>query len=459
VQALDLARWQFGITTVFHFFFVPLTIGLALLVAIMQTVWHRSGDETWLRMTKFFGKLLLINFAVGVVTGIVQEFQFGMNWSSYSRFVGDVFGAPLAMEALVAFFLESTFLGLWIFGWDRLPKRVHLATIWAVAIGSSLSASFIMAANSWMQHPVGVAVNEEAGRAELTSFAEVITNSTFLVAYPHVLLASLLTAGMVVLGVAGWHLHRKNETDLFTRAARMSLVIVFAAGVLTAFTGHMQAQLMTEQQPMKMAAAEALWDTEEGAAFSLFAVGDVENGRNHVNVTVPNALSVLATNSLDGRVEGINDVQAAYETRYGPGAYIPNVGLTYWTFRLMTGAGFVAIAIGAVGLWLLYRHRLETSKWYLRIVVAAIALPFLAASTGWIFTEMGRQPWVVFGLQQTADGVSPTIGAWTVGLSLVGYTLLYGALAVVDLWLMRRYAKAGPTEERTAEDVGAAMAY
>jgi cytochrome d ubiquinol oxidase subunit I len=459
VSALDLARWQFGITTVFHYLFVPLTIGLSIVVAIMQTMWHRTDDATYLRMTKFFGKLLLINFAVGVVTGIVQEFQFGMNWSNYSRMVGDVFGAPLAMEALVAFFLESTFLGLWIFGWGRLSRRVHLATIWAVAIGSTLSASFIIAANSWMQHPVGYRFNPETGRAELTSFVEVLTNSTFLVAYPHVILGALMTAGFVVLGISAWHLRKGNEVALFTRSARLSLVIVFLSGLLVALTGHAQAQLMFEQQPMKMASAEALWETTDYAPFSLFAVGDVTQNRNRIEITVPDGLSILATNSASGTVDGITELQARYEAEFGPGNYIPNLFVTYWTFRIMTGLGMVAVVFGFVGLWLMWHHKLERTTWYLRLALPAIALPYLANVTGWIFTEMGRQPWVVYGLQTTAAGVSPSVSAWTVAISLVGFTLLYGGLGAVDVWLMRKYAKNGPTEERTADEVGAALAY
>ncbi|HSL56464.1 MAG TPA: cytochrome ubiquinol oxidase subunit I, partial [Acidimicrobiales bacterium] len=440
MDALDLARWQFGITTVYHFLFVPLSIGMALFVAITQTLWHRTDNVTYLRMTKFWGKLLLINFALGVVTGIVQEFQFGMNWSDYSRFVGDIFGAPLAMEGLIAFFLESTFLGLWIFGWDRLPRRIHLACIWLVAFGTTISAAFILAANSWMQHPVGFRINEVAGRAELTSFWEVLTNSTLLIAFPHTILAAWMTAGMLVLAVSAWHLLRRNELDVFTRSARIGLVFVFAAGVLTAFTGHTQAQIMTEQQPMKMAAAEALWDTEQPAGFSIFAVGDIENGRNSINIVIPHALSVLSTNTWDGTVEGINDLQALYEEQFGPGNYIPNVGVVYWSFRIMVGAGFAMIALSGIGLWLMYRNRLETTSWYLKLTIPALALPFVANSAGWIMTEMGRQPWVVWGVLRTEDGVSPNVGAAFVWVSMIGFTLLYGVLAGANVYLLRKYA-------------------
>jgi len=459
VDPLTLARWQFGTTTIYHFLFVPLTIGLALVVAIMQTMWHRTDNPTYLRMTKFWGKLLLINFALGVVTGIVQEFQFGMNWSDYSRFVGDIFGAPLAMEGLIAFFLESTFLGLWIFGWDRLPRRMHLASIWMVAIGTTISAAFILAANSWMQHPVGFTINEELGRAELTSFVAVLTNPTLLIHFPHTIFSALVTAGVVVVAVSGWHLLRRNEVDLFHRSMKIGLAFVFVAGVLVAFTGHTQAQVMTDQQPMKMAAAEALWDTEQPAGFSIFAVGDREGGRNSFNLVVPNLLSVLSTNSLDGEVRGINDIQAEYEATFGPGNYIPNVGVVYWSFRIMVGSGFALILLSGIGLWLMFSNRLVESRWFLRLTLPALALPFLANSTGWLLTEMGRQPWVVHGVLLTEDGVSPSVGGLYVLITLVGFTLLYGVLAVADVWLMRKYAIAGPTEETTPEAVGAAFTY
>ena len=444
MDALHLARWQFGITTVYHFLFVPLTIGLAPLVAIMHTAYVRTGKDVYRRMTKFWGKLFLINFALGVVTGIVQEFQFGMNWSSYSRFVGDIFGAPLALEGLLAFFLESTFLGIWIFGWDRIPPKLHLASIWLVALGTTVSAFFILAANSFMQWPLGYTMNAAKGRAELSSFADVLTNPHLWLQFPHVVLASWATGAFFLLAISAWHLLRRNETELFVRTTRIALVVGFVASVGVAFVGHAQAQMMTRQQPMKMAAAEALWDTESGAGFSLFAVGDVENGRNHINIQIPRALSILATNTLTGTVEGINDIQAEYEATYGAGSYIPMVGVIYWSFRLMVGAGFALAAIAAVGLWLMRRNRLTEIRWWLIASVVGLGLPFLANSTGWILAEMGRQPWVVFGVLQTPAGVSPAVSWGTVLVSLVGFTLLYGILAVFEVILMWRTATAGP---------------
>ena len=455
MDALTLARWQFGITTVYHFIFVPLTIGLVFLVAVMQTLWHTRRRPEYLRMTRFYGHLFLINFALGVATGIVQEFQFGMNWSSYSRFVGDIFGAPLAVEGLLAFFLESTFLGLWIFGWGRLPDRLHLACIWLVSIGTILSALFILAANSWMQHPVGYHFNPATHRAEMTDFFAILFNPTLLVTFPHTILGALLTGSLFVLGVAAYHLLRGNETELFRRAAAIGTVFALLASLGTVLSGHAQAQVMTQQQPMKMAAAEALYNTESGAEFSLFALGTPDGRRLILDVTVPHLLSVLATNTWDGQVLGINDVQKLEETAYGPGDYLPVVPVTYWTFRLMAGLGFLLAGFAVWGLYLLRRRRLESAVWFNRLAIGAIALPYLANTFGWIFTEMGRQPWVVYGVLATAKGVSPTVPWGEVLASLAGFTLLYGVLAVVDGWLMLRYARHVPTEEAEPELVPA----
>jgi len=442
---LDLARWQFAITTVYHFLFVPLTIGLSFLVAGMQTAWVRTGDDRYLRMTKFWGKLFLINFAIGIVTGIVQEFQFGMNWSDYSRFVGDIFGAPLAIEGLLAFFLESTFLGLWIFGWDKLPKKVHLACIWLASIGTLLSAYFILAANSWMQHPVGSIVNDATGRAELKDFGAVLTNSTAIGAFAHTITACFVTAGVFVLAISAWHLRKGTHTEVFRPSIRIALVATLIGSLGVVVSGDMQARLMTEQQPMKMAAAEALYDTVAPASFSLFTVGSLDGSQEVWSLRVPRVLSFMATGSFDGTVEGINDLQARSEQTYGPGDYTPDIPTTYWTFRLMIGFGMLAGLISVVGLWLTRKRAVKPlPRWFLNASVAALFLPFAANSVGWIFTEMGRQPWLVFGMLRTADGVSPSVSATSVWISLVVFTLLYGALAVVEFGLMIRYVKAGP---------------
>lgn len=473
-----LARWQFGITTVYHFLFVPLTISLASLVAGLQTAWVRTGNEKYLRATKFWGKLFLINIAMGVVTGILQEFQFGMNWSDYSRFVGDVFGAPLAFEALIAFFFESTFIGLWIFGWDRLPQKIHLACIWMVAAGTVLSAYFILAANSWMQHPVGYRINEESGRAELTDFWRVLTQNTALAQFAHTVTAAFLTGGAFVVGIAAYHLmrgRRPRDIAVMRSSLRLGLLTMVVAGLLTAFTGDRLGKIMYEQQPMKMASAEALWETEAPAPFSLFAIGDVDKGHNRVAIEVPGVLSFLAHDNFSDAVPGINPTNEAmkekYDDEFGLGDYRPNIPLAYWSFRWMIGFGMSSLALGALGLWLTRRRfwladRLRTGEddvprlaltkdrelgarlggWYWRLALLTLLFPLVANAWGWIFTETGRQPWVVYGVLPTSSAVSPGVSQGEVIASLSVYTLLYAVLAVIEAKLMIKYVQAGPPE-------------
>ncbi|MFI6483099.1 cytochrome ubiquinol oxidase subunit I [Nonomuraea sp. NPDC050663] len=450
MDALDLARWQFGITTVYHFLFVPITIGMSLLVALIQTAWFRTGKPAYKRAAKFWGKLLLINFAMGVVTGIVQEFQFGMNWSSYSRFVGDIFGAPLAIEALLAFFLESTFLGLWIFGWDRLSKGLHLMCIWLVAIGTMLSAYFILAANSFMQWPVGFA--ERNGRAELTDFAAVLTNKVVLATFPHTIFGAWLSGGVILMAVSAYHLGRRRDLDVFLPSLRLGAWTALISFALVLVSGDTLGKIMTQTQPMKMAAAEALYETRQPAPFSLFTIGTLDGTEPIFSLEIPGLLSYLATGSFDGRVEGINDLQAQYEQRFGPGDYRPYIPITYWGFRLMIGFGALAALVALVLLWVTRRGRLPDKPWLWRGAVWAVILPSLAHSFGWIFTEMGRQPWLVFSVMPTPDGVSPAVGSGTVLTSLIGFTLLYGALAVVEVGLMIKYGKAGPPPEEEPRD-------
>jgi cytochrome d ubiquinol oxidase subunit I len=443
---VDLARIQFATTSLYHFLFVPLTLGLAPLVAVMQTIWYRTGDVAWLRLTRFFGTLMLINFAIGVATGLVQEFQFGMNWSIYSEYVGDVFGAPLAIEGLAAFMLESTFLGLWIFGWDRLSKRVHLATIWVAALGTWLSALFIMVANSWMQRPVGSTVKD--GRAELTNVWELLTNRFALWAFAHVILVGLTTAAMVVFGVSCWHLLRRRNVELFRRAAKLALIVAVPVSAINLMLGSHLGVVVTDYQPMKIAATEALWDTEQPAAFSLFQIGGFtkDDQTPSFDIEIPKLLSLLATGSLNGKVEGINALQRDAERQYGPGNYTPSVRAAYWSMRIMAYLGTLVFLVAAVGAFLLWRGRLERARWFLWIGVASIAFPYLAALAGWVLTELGRQPWIVWGLLKTADANSPSVSTTTIALSLTAFAALYVALAVVDFVLMRRYARVDPPE-------------
>jgi cytochrome d ubiquinol oxidase subunit I len=441
MDALLLARWQFGIITVYHFLFVPLTLGLAPLVALLQTFYYRTGHEDYRRLTHFFGTLFLINFTLGIVTGIVQEFQFGMNWSEYSRFVGDIFGIPLAIEALLAFFLESTFLGLWLFGWDRLPKRLHLACIWLVAIGANLSAVWILIANAWMQVPVGYVLRN--GRAELADFVAIVLNERVLAQAPHVILGGWVTGGLFVLGISAWHLRRGSEVPMFARSARIALVFSFIAALLTATTGHGQAQNTVTTQPMKIAAMEGLWETEQPASFSLFAIHDQPNRRSLRELRLPWLLSVLAHNNTTAAVRGINDLQAEAAAKYGLGDYTPPVAWVYWSFRVMVGLGTLFILVTAWGLVRWWQDRLEIDRLWQRAALIALFLPFLANTAGWLVTELGRQPWVVYGLMRTADGVSPSVGPVSVWISMIGFTVIYALLGAIGVFLMHRHGRPG----------------
>jgi cytochrome d ubiquinol oxidase subunit I len=444
--AVDLARIQFATTALYHFLFVPLTLGLAPLVAVMQTLWHRTGDPSWLRLTRFFGTLLLINFAIGVATGLVMEFQFGMNWAVYSKFVGDVFGAPLAIEGLAAFMLEATFLGLWIFGWDRLPPRIHLATIWIAALGTWLSAYFILVANSWMQHPVGYELVD--GRAQLTSVWALLSNGFALRAYLHVLLAGLIFGSSVILGVSCWHLLRGRNVDLFRKATKLALIVAVPMTMLQLVVGNRFGEAVTGAQSMKIAASEAQWDTCQPCSFSLFQIGGFteDDQTPAFSIQVPRLLSYMATGSFSGQVQGLTDLQAQEQRTYGRGNYMPDVRVIYWSMRVMAYTGMLMFLVAAVGAWLYWKQKLERARWFLWSAIVAIALPYVAATAGWVLTEMGRQPWIVQGLLKTEDAVSPTVSAWTVGVSLGVFAGLYGILAIVDFVLMRRYARVDPPD-------------
>lgn len=444
ISQLDLSRVQFATTTIYHFFFVPVTIGLSFLVAILHTQWFRSGNPAHRRLTRFFGTLLVINIAIGVVTGLVQEFEFGMNWSQYSRFVGDVFGAPLAMEGLAAFFLESTFLGLWLFGWNVLPRKLHLASAWLIFVGATLSAAFIMAANSWMQHPVGYQINESTGRAELTSVSALFTNPVFVWGYAHVVLASLVAGAIVMLAVSAWQLRKGTVEDrpAFLRTAKLALVVLLPVSIGVLAVGSHLGVLETKYQPMKVAAMEAQWEDCQPCSFSAFQVGGGNNDQNPTKIIeIPHLLSLLATQSWDGPVTGLNELQSQYEKQYGPGNYIPNVFIQYWSMRVMAYIGSVLPLLALWGIWLWRRQRLDKSRAFLWVSTYAVVTPFIMATAGWLLTENGRQPWIVQGLMLTADGNSPSVSLTEVVISLSVFVLLYIALGVVWVYLMLRFAK------------------
>jgi cytochrome bd ubiquinol oxidase subunit I len=443
MDPITLSRLQFALTTVYHWLFVPLTLGLGWFVAFMQTRYYQTRDESWRIQSKFWGKLFLINFAIGVVTGIVQEFQFGMNWSEYSRYVGDIFGAPLAVEALLAFFMESTFIGVWIFGEGKVPEKVHLASIWLAAIGSNFSALWILLANGWMQHPVGYVVNEANGRAELINFFALISNPKGWIFFWHTISDGLLMASFLIIAVSAYHLFRKQNVDFFKRSFMIGTVVGMIAGVLVFLGGHTMGQYMYENQPMKFAAIEAHWETSQPADFSILTIGDLSGKREVWSWRMPKVLSLLACNNFDCEVRGVYDIQAEYEGLYGPGDYIPLMVVTYWTFRIMMTFGFVMMAITAFFLLANMRSDITKAKW-MKWVPLTLVLPYLANASGWILTEMGRQPWIVYGLLKVEDAVSPNLTTLDLLISLIGYTVVYGSLAVAMVKLMVKYAKAGP---------------
>lgn len=479
LDSLDLARWQFGITTVYHFILVPLTIGLSPLVALMETQYLRTKNEQWKVATKFFGKILLINFALGVATGIVQEFQFGMNWSEYSKFVGNVFGAPLAFEALLAFFMESTFLGLWIFGWDRLSPKLHNLCIWMVAAGVNISAFFILAANSWMQHPVGAVVNPDTGRAELdgvSGFFKVLSNELLWTTLFHTVSTAFLVAGAVVMGVSIWWMVKAAKAkqpyeahELWRRMTRFGAITVVIAGLLVAGSGHIQGQVAVRDQPAKMAAAEALCETESGAGFTVAAFGNCEDGVTRL-ITVPKVYSFMATNDPNAEVQGLAEAGAQWKAAAEKAGmdttgvdFTPNEMISFWSFRLMIGLGMLSVLLGLITLVKIRGNKLITSKGYGAIALWFAALPFVAASFGWIFTEIGRQPWVVAPnlsdpvsqvMMLTNDGVSTVVNAPSVLASMIIFTLLYLVLGIIWFMLVRRYVREGvrtQTEKTAAE--------
>ena len=441
MDVLALARWQFAITTVYHFLFVPLTLGFTLALALMETQYVRSGDEKYKKMVQFWGKMFLVNFAIGVATGIVQEFQFGMNWSEYSRFVGDIFGVPLAIEALLAFFMESTFLGIWIFGWDKISPKLHLASIWLVAVGSNLSALWILIANSFMQQPVGYQLVN--GRAEMTDFFALVTNGHVWVQFPHVFFAGIATSAFFIITVSIYQLNKNKDQPVFRSSFKFGVIYGLFGTLFVILLGHSQAQHMVKYQPMKMAAAEALWESENPADMSLFTIGDEEKMEDVFAIKIPAGLSFLAYNSFEGEVKGIKNLQAEYEQKYGPGNYVPPVAISYWTFRMMVGTGTAMFFVLILGWWVAYKKNFEFSPLMYKIFLFGFSLPVIANATGWIFTEMGRQPWTVFGVFKIEDSVSKATTAGEVWLTMLGFTILYGILIIPTVYLWKKFAIKG----------------
>lgn len=432
MDALLLSRLQFAAATFFHFLFVPLTLGLSLLVAVMETKWVRTRDETYLRMTKFWGKLFLINFAIGVVTGITLEFQFGTNWSRYSAYVGDIFGSLLAIEATAAFFLESTFVAVWVFGWKKLSPRFHATVAWLIFFGANLSAIWILLANGWMQHPVGYVIRN--GRAELADFMAVITNSFGWQQFLHTVSGAYLLGAMFVMGISAWHLLRKSNTDFFLRSFRLALPLGLASALFVAGQGHFHGNEVAAVQPAKLAAMESHWETTDHAPMHLLVLPDPENERNSIELfKLPSMLSILAFNDPAATVKGLKDF---------PKEDRPPVQLTFWSFRVMVGLGTLFIALMAWA-WL-KRKDIENQKLLLWAMLLAIPLPYLALQAGWAVAEVGRQPWIVYGVMRTADSVSPAISAGQVWFSLGTIIAMYTLLGIAGFWLIVHFAKKGP---------------
>jgi cytochrome bd ubiquinol oxidase subunit I len=434
MDVLSLSRLQFAVTAMFHFIFVPLTLGLSWLVAYMEWRYVKTGDVQYLRMTKFWGKLFLINFALGVVTGISMEFQFGMNWAEYSKYVGDIFGAPLAIEATLAFFLESTFIGVWIFGWNRISKKLHAVSITIVAFATNLSALWILFANGWQQHPVGYVLKD--GRAEMVDFMALLTNANGVSKFFHTTISGYVIAAFFVMGISAYHLRRKHETFIFRKSFHYAAVFGLVASLLIGFTGDHEGVIVARTQPTKFAAMESQWETVKAAPMTLIAFPDSENERNFVEAfKIPNMLSLMAYHDPNAEVKGLKEF--AREDR-------PPVLPVFLGFRTMVLFGLLFILVTSAAVYFSRRETLESSPLFLRLMVLMIPLPYIAAQFGWIVAEMGRQPWIVYGLLRTSQGVSTGIDVAQVIGSLAGFTLLYGGLAVMDAYLLFKFARKGP---------------
>ncbi|GAA3347949.1 cytochrome ubiquinol oxidase subunit I [Amorphoplanes nipponensis] len=439
MDVLDLTRLQFAVVTIYHYFFVPLSISLAGAAAGLHLAWLRTGKQSHRQLTELVGKLLIVTFAVGVVTGLVQEFQFGMGWSAFARFYGDVFGPTLAIEGMLAFFLEATFLALWYFGWDRLPRKLHAATIVVVAVGTVLSAFIILAANSFMQNPVAYSLDPATGRAHLDDFGALLLNKVNLAAFPHTLAGAAMAGGSLLLAIGVWRLRAAGEAA-FRTLAWLGAWLTLTGGALTALTGDHLGKVITQVQPMKMAAAEALYATTTGAPFSVFALGGPDGGRPFFSLEIPWLLSVLAKGDPNATVQGIDDLQAQYAAQYGPGSYIPMIPVAFWSFRLMIGIGMLAAAVAAYYLWSTRGNR-PAHRLLVRFLPLIPILPAAANTFGWVFTETARQPWLAFGISRVADGISPGLTRAEVLVSLIGFAVVYGILAAVWLRLIRHLSR------------------
>jgi len=430
MDALFLSRLQFAAATMFHFLFVPLTLGLSFMVAIMETRYARTGDEVCLKMTRFWGKIFLINFVLGIVTGITLEFQFGTNWSRYSAFVGDIFGSLLAIEATAAFFLESTLIGVWIFGWKKLSKRAHATIMWLIAGASTLSAVWILIANAWMQHPVGYVIRN--GRAELESFTAVVFQKSAFLLFLHTVSAAYILSAFFVMGISAYHLLRKHQVEVFQKSFRIALVLGLIFSLGEVFEGHLHGSDLAEKQPAKLALLEAHWETSSRAPIYLLALPDEKNERNFVAILpIPGALSFLATHDFNAVVKGLKD--------FPPGER-PPVFINFLAFKIMVALGGYFVLMALIG-WI-KRNRLTESPGYLKLMLYSIPLPYIASQAGWVLAEVGRQPWIVYGLMKTSDAASP-IGAPQVLVSFLAFVLVYGILGALGFYLIGKNAKRG----------------
>jgi len=450
---LTMSRLQFAMTAFFHFIFVPLTLGLSILIAIMLTIYYKTGKEDYKVLAKFWTKLFAVNFAIGVATGIVHEFEFGMNWSVYSRFVGDIFGAPLAFEGLMAFFLESTFVGILLFGWDRVPKKVHLLAAWLTAIGSNISAFWILVANGWMQHPAGSKLVEGlAGRkAVLTSFADIVLNPAADIKFMHTITAGFILSAAFVLGISAYHLLKGNNVKLFKKSAFIAIIFGLIASVAEMGIGHVHTVETAKFQPTKIAAAEALWETKKGPAILLAAWADQNGQRNIIEIpSIPGSLSLMLYNNPNAEVKGLKDLQKEFEKVWGPGNYIPPVNITFWAFHLMIYIGMFYVLLFFVGL--LKFKKLENSKTFLKVALFTIPLAYIANWLGWAMAEVGRQPWIVYPFNykdptsvalKTAEGVSQITSA-EILISYIVFLVIFSGLAFANFYLIGKYASKAP---------------